>query len=338
MVPVLLALVLQPSRSAAEWQQCADKIAPYMADFKIGPNEGNGAARFTRILAKIGLHAKYDAMTRKQIPGLYVMPSSGVILVVGDKAYLVWLRRIYSNRQSGRYTSATVLFEPSQGCMRASVLSTSEGDRDWETFPLIMPKYACRSGSVLAVSGLFGWYSNAPQVAVQTFRCSAGVWKPGTEKIGKYQCEEPPLLSLGRNGTIEIARFQSRTYPNFMNSSHAAADLSFVEKWRIVRGEVRCVYRRFRMTPYNQLDQLYSALCHSKIDLIRRLSANEKVARAIFALHDRTKTGNPGVFYPGGRCSIDGTIIGINNLRVWFHFVRKDGKWVVAKLTPMGDQ
>lgn len=333
MISALILFSLAQDDQLAKWQHHVDKLAPYMSGFKVEKDAGRMNQSFARIAVKVGLKAWFDKKEKMQYPGLYLFPYGGAIKVEGG-GLLAWICRVNQSQKEDPYGSVLAYFANQSGKMQGYCLRPNNGSDAWEVYGAGRPDYACRSGEYLVASGLEGWYSNAPSACAEVFRLVDGNWKSASRIESEFQCEVAPRLSLGKDGVVQIAPVLSTTYPKSLNACHATAQLAYEEKWTVSGGEIQTAYKRLRMTPYNQLEKLYEALVRGDEKLIHGLCTNGVVAKEVMALKPQVAKGSPDTSFPNGNCSTDSKQIGIDNLRTWFYFVLKDGKWVVERIEP----
>ncbi len=335
MIPALFLLAISQDSQLDNWQQTIDKIAPYMSDFKVEKDNERMNKAFAQIVAKVGQKAWFDTKEKKQHPGLYLFPFGGVIRALGEGGgTMAWICRVNLTNDEDTYGSVLAYFAKEQGKMRGYCLRPNNGSGTWAVYGTGRPEHLCRSGRYLVASGIEGWYSNAPSAYAEVFRLENGAWKSVSRLESEYQCEEAPKLSLRKDGVVAIAPVLSTTYPKSLNACHATAQLAYEEKWTIANGQLNTVYKRQRMTPYNQLEKLYGALREGNAKLVESLCATSAVAKEVMALKLRTAKGSPDTSFPNDNCSTDSKQIGIDNLRTWFYFVLHKGEWVVERIEP----
>lgn len=335
MIPALFLLAISQVSQLDNWQQAIDRIAPFMSDFKVEKDNDRMNKAFAQIVAKVGQKAWFDKEAKKQHPGLYLFPYGGAIPVSGaGGGTMAWICRVNQTDSEDAYGSVLAYFAKERGKMRGWSLRQNTGANPWAVYGDGRPDHACRPGEYLVASGMEGWTSNFPSAYAEVFHIVDGNWVSVSRLESEYQAEEAPQLSLSKDGAIVIAPVLSTTYPKHLSACHATAQLAYEEKWTISSGQLKLVYKRLRMTPYNQLEKLYDALYRGDEKLIQGLCVNSDIAKEVVALKPRTAKGSPDTSFPNGNCSTDSKQIGVDNLRTWFHFTRRNGRWVVAKLMP----
>jgi hypothetical protein len=322
----------------SSWQQILDRVAPRMADFHAEQGTSRQTEiRFMRVLDALGLRASYDrrTQTQTQTPGYYLLSMDGVVPVVGAKdGAAVFLHHTTEKPTYEPDDTVLAVFLHEGSRMRGYILERFTGD-EGTRFQSVSPTHAALAGDRLLVSGLYRWFSNGAQVAVQSYARTANGWSPMAEKIAEFESWNPPRLEISPDGkSVLPVLFESRTYPKHLDACHATAELTYVEQWEFPGGRPKLAWKRLRDTPYNVLDRLYAAIESKDVRAIRRRSASRLVRQGLVALHARALRGRPAVEFPNSYSFGDATVLGIENLQTTFHFGRRHGRWMVVRLGP----
>lgn len=333
----MIALLLSISICAAQpkeltWQQALDKIAPHMAGFKVSKDPDKNQERLTRIIKIAGLPIGEERTgPAGGWPGFLIDYSPDAVKVQGMSAVIVRISRIVQAPRHDPSESVLAIFVRTGHRMKASRLREALTQNGTE-FVEVSCEYAALSGSRLVTAGLDGWGSNAPHPCVGVWERRKGDWFLSNEKTAPFESFVSPRLSLNPKGEVTIEQMTGRTYPRYLSACHATALLTYRQKLVLDSGKLRTVSFSLVDSPYNLLDRLFKAICENDKVFIRRSCASAEVARQILALSPRSHTDDDPYFSDGR-----GTFcrkIAIPKFGVWFHFAKKDGKWVVAKLTP----
>jgi len=328
---IVASLLLAPP--PFDWQEAADKIGPHIAGLdvsKIGVRES--CNRFTRILGKLGMRASYEPAQKKQKPGLYIHGMVNIaVSQPNEKGALAFVfRRADPKENYYDDGGALVAFFWKGRKAKGYVLASDQSGEE-----LIEPESAARLGKDLVISGLHNWFGNGAQIKVQSYRLDGGKWRLRAEKTAEFESWGSTGVRVSKDGSRFMpVRIESRTSPKFLEAGHATAHLSYIEEWRFPNGIPKLAWKRLRDTPYNALDDLYRAIKQRDRKTIAYRSSNKAIAQKLVNLYPMTKNGYPVVEFVNSYCDSDAKVLAVENLRLWFHFVKKDGKWVVAKLTP----
>lgn len=336
MTSLIVGMVLLASPSF-DWQAAADKIAPHMAKLDVS-RDGHRITcdKFTCILGKLGLRASYDKAQKKQTPGLYVQDINSIATPkrLGGNSLAFVFRRKDTKDNYYDDSGALVAFLKRGRAVKGYVLASGPHGEE-----LMQPESAALLGNRLIISGLHDWYGNGAQVQVDSYRLARGRYRLQARKTAEFESWGSTGIRLSNDGTQFMPiRIQSRTYPKYLYASHATAHLTYDEEWRFPAGIPKLSWKRLRDTPYNALDDLYGAIQHRNRKKIAYRSRSQAVAKAIMGLYPRTQKGRPDVEFVNSYCDSDAKVLVVANLKVWFHFVRYKGKWVVAKLTPFEEE
>ncbi len=327
---VVASLLLVPP--PFDWQATADKIAPHIAGLnvsQIGIRES--CNRFTRILGKLGMRASYDPAQKKQKPGLYIQVMVSIATSQpNEKACLAFVSRRADPKENYYDDGGALMAFLWKGRKAKGYVLAS--DRSGEE--LILPESAARLGKDLVISGLHNWFGNGAQIKVQSYRLDGGKWRLRAEKTAEFESWGSSGVRLSKDGSRFMpVRIQSRTSPKFLEAGHATAHLSYIEEWRFLNGIPKLAWKRLRDTPYNALDDLYRAIKQRDCKTIAFRSSDKAIAHKLVSLYPMTQKGYPVVEFVNSYCDSDAKVLAVENLCVWFHFAKKNGKWVVAKLS-----
>jgi len=333
MVALLLSIAIgfaQPKELT--WQQALDKIAPHMAGFKVSKDQEKNELSLTRIIKQAGLPIGEERTgLAGGWPGFLIDYSPNPVKVQGMDAVIVKICRIVQAPRHDPNESVLAVFVRTGNRMKASRLREALTQNGTE-FVEVSCEYAAFSGSRLVTAGLDGWGSNAPHPCVRVWERRRGGWFLSNEKTAPFESFVSPRLTLNPKGEVTIEQMTGRTYPRYLSACHATALLTYRQKLVLDNGKLRTVSFRLVDSPFNLLDRLFKAICDSDKSFICSSSASAEVARQILALSPRPHTDDDTFFSDG-----EGTYcrkIAIPKFSIWFHFAKKGGKWVVAKLTP----
>lgn len=320
-----------PAPLRLDWGAALDRLAPKLQHFRVSRDYETTAWRFVQALDRAGIRARYDFDRQRQIPGFYLALRRGVARVRGAReGIVVFLHRVTQRAGLWPDDSMLVYFCRVDDAMRAYPLL-----RYKESLEGLMPDSAVLTrGKELVVSGTDAWMGNGPRVGVRTFRRAGRSWlHTGTmtsefESWGAADLE----LSASRRRVLPL-RIESRTWAKNLNSSHWSANLAFEEQWSFSGGKPRMDWKRLRNTPFNALDRLYLSIIQGRWTAVREACLNGSVAKRLLALAPKAASGEPYLDYPGSISSTESTVIGLENLGVRLHYVRRRGKWLISRLS-----
>ncbi len=189
---------------------------------------------------------------------------------------------------------------------------------------------AVKRGNHLVLGGALDWFGNGPRYELQTYERKKSRWKFTSAARSTHECWGGALSKSFLTG--ESLALISRTYPKYMNASHAAALLAVKENFRLQNGRVVRTGQTLISTAYNTLDSLAGALRANNIPLIADIvpdTANRAKLRQSWA-----KVGPvPSVSSKNSYNSVDGTVYTWGdwaNPEVTISFERSGKRWVVS--------
>lgn len=261
--------------------------------------------------------------------GLSRFSAEGFATVEGSAAQFVGLFRFSRTQKEGfRFCLAKLDFSNRLPTARAL-----EGDY---LLPLL-PRSALLSESGLLVVGESEPYGNSPRAVAASFLEKEGRWVSQGSASSQFELVQMDSLSLDiSKRSVRPIKVLTRTAPRYLPYCRATANFSHVEEWTFERGIPKVAWKHPRNTAYNRLDRLYGAYLENRS--FRSLCANTEVAKAIRALEPVPDAGLDDVWFAAREGALDASEIGIRSLRTKFHFVQKDGQWLVDRITPLAGQ
>lgn len=281
-----------------------------------------GAGNMYRWLESAGVRARFD---RRQVPGVYLDSLNKPIKVAGvDLGIIVGLDSVSTAWQRYESGNSRMVFLFMDGVRLRHKMLDVYGEFDYYLFP----EKALVQGRILYTLG-YSDYGNAPRWSIRTYPLSS----PQMGEVTSVETEDE-VAGAGAfrwiNGRLSID-LNTRCYPTNLSASHATSCRSHTERWELRGAFWKRKWRKLRNTPYNRLDELYGRLRSG--GSVRSFAADDRIARQIAGLRSRLGSGSSEVQFPNSACDVDTEVLAIGGLKVAFHFVRKDGNWVVGKIT-----
>lgn len=294
----------------------------------------------TRWLAANGVQAKYDDKRRRQTPGLFAAETG--IRVKGANGFVVLLGQAVTGKEGWWYGPGRLVFvHLVGGKVRADLLPfvkhSAESDMEGtELCAQTLPQDAIYYKGTLSIGGLQAWTGNGARTSMEWYRYSNSDWQLKGRLVTEDECWGAETTLGIRNGRLQPVDLVSRTYPPHLSSCHATACFSHRERWLFSGNAWKLVGKRRRNTAFNTLDKLYVAITRGDRKTIQAYSSDVKVATHLAALRRRANE-EPRVDFPTVN-SIEGTVIGLANLKSMFHFRLKNNRWVVSRIEPYAPQ
>jgi hypothetical protein len=312
--------------TGADWKPYLDFIAPYTVELrKYNRNYEQLPSKYEALLKRLKkIRKDYDS--KITLKGLSFLSIDRLAPVAGVKNGSIGF---FMPQGAYMQCEFLALFRETSGKMRGEVIQMPSVGGD----ELIRPESAVLLGNRLVISGYHDWSCNYWHHAVRSYQRVGGQWKMVAQKISPFETCGASALRLTPDGKgFEPILIRSRTYPKHLNASHASSNLTHVEKWRFVDGKPRFDSMWQCDTPYNVLDRLYLAIKNLDRKEIQKRSLNETVYRRLVGLHAKSLSGEPDVRFSWGA----ERVIGVVNLGVIFNFGRHEGRWVVTRLSALG--
>ncbi len=191
---------------------------------------------------------------------------------------------------------------------------------------------AQKIGGTLVLGGLRGWYGNGARYGLQTFKRKNDTWYRTSAATTEHECwgltVRPRIL---RGALVEM---QSRDYPKSMNACHATAQSAKLETFRLIDGRIRRVGERRMNTAFNRLDDLAGALDVHKLIVIRQIVPLAKLRKRVLQVWNDVGS-NPSIECVRSICTSDASTYGwtgTDGKPIWFHFAKRSGQWVLARV------
>lgn len=218
-------------------------------------------------------------------------------------------------------------FRTEKGRVVGEPLVVSEGQGD-----LLSPQQAAQVGDRLVVQGLSQWEGNSPRASVLRLQATNNGWTVAARIEAEFESWGTDKLKFSPDGkTILPVKVSSTTMPENLPFCRATSLRSMIEEWDLGEYGPRLKWKHPQETPYNTLDRLFER----RQDLLHvgSFCSSTDVAKQLVALADHPED-LADTWFPKGP-DANATTIGILNLRTAFHFVRKNGKWVVDRIEPI---
>ena len=218
----------------------------------------------------------------------------------------------------GSYDSVAMLVTGDGKSARVKPLMMVDDD----TF---LPSQGFEDGSKVVVAGLVGWMGNGPSAAAAVLTPKGRTYSMASQVSSDFEGDVTPFRFSGASAEWSSS---GRTYPKYLNVSHAMANVAMQQSYRYVKGKLTMGKARQVPNAMGALDELAHAAAIGDWATVKRLTTTPALAQLIVGWKGALVDSHWGV--PGSIGSTSNTQFDSEDLHRRFVFKRIDGRWTLA--------